>query len=78
MSKRIYSLLVLLLGLLSAASFVFAQAGRAELSGTIQDPSGLPVPKDGFMTFPEAPGLGFEPDRDTIAEIARSSRPSDG
>jgi len=39
---------------------------------------GLPVPKDGFMTLPEAPGLGFEPDRDTIAEIARSSRPSDG
>src|SRR5882757_2883916 len=37
---------------------------------------GLPVPKDGWMTLPDAPGLGFEPDRDAIAEIAKSSRPS--
>ena len=37
---------------------------------------GLPEPRDGWLTLPAAPGLGFEPDRDAIAEIARSSRPS--
>jgi len=37
---------------------------------------GLPVPKDGWLTLPDAPGLGFEPDRDAIRDIAKSSRPS--
>jgi L-alanine-DL-glutamate epimerase-like enolase superfamily enzyme len=37
---------------------------------------GLPQPTEGWLTLPDAPGLGFEPDRDAIAEIARSSRPS--
>jgi L-alanine-DL-glutamate epimerase-like enolase superfamily enzyme len=37
---------------------------------------GLPQPKDGWLTLPEAPGLGFEPDRDAIREIAKSSKPS--
>jgi len=37
---------------------------------------GLPVPRDGWLTLPDTPGLGFEPDRDAIAEIARSSGPS--
>jgi L-alanine-DL-glutamate epimerase-like enolase superfamily enzyme len=37
---------------------------------------GLPQPRDGWLTLPDTPGLGFEPDRDAIAEIARSSRPS--
>ncbi|MBM3530673.1 MAG: mandelate racemase/muconate lactonizing enzyme family protein [Alphaproteobacteria bacterium] len=32
---------------------------------------GLPEPKDGFFTMSEAPGLGFEPDRDAIREIAK-------
>ena len=32
---------------------------------------GLPEPKDGFFVMPEAPGLGFEPDRDAIREIAK-------
>jgi L-rhamnonate dehydratase len=32
---------------------------------------GLPVPEAGFLTLPNAPGLGFEPDRDTIRELAR-------
>jgi len=31
----------------------------------------LPVPKDGWLTLPTAPGLGFEPDRDAIREIAK-------
>ena len=31
----------------------------------------LPEPKDGFLALPEKPGLGFEPDRDAIAEIAK-------
>jgi L-alanine-DL-glutamate epimerase-like enolase superfamily enzyme len=39
---------------------------------------GLPQPKDGWMTLPEAPGLGFEPDRDAIREIAKSCPPSAG
>jgi L-rhamnonate dehydratase len=39
---------------------------------------GLPQPKDGWMTLPEAPGLGFEPDRDAIREIAKSCAPSNG
>ena len=30
--------------------------------------------EDGWLTLPAAPGLGFEPDRDAIAEIARSRR----
>ena len=33
--------------------------------------SGLPEPKDGYFTMPEAPGLGFEPNRDAIREIAK-------
>jgi L-rhamnonate dehydratase len=32
---------------------------------------GLPVPVDGWLTLPDAPGLGFEPDRDAIREIAK-------
>jgi L-rhamnonate dehydratase len=39
---------------------------------------GLPQPKDGWLTLPEAPGLGFEPDRDAIREIAKSCPPSKG
>jgi L-alanine-DL-glutamate epimerase-like enolase superfamily enzyme len=31
----------------------------------------LPEPKDGTFTMPEAPGLGFEADRDAIREIAK-------
>ena len=31
----------------------------------------LPMPADGYFTMPEKPGLGFEPDRDTIREIAK-------
>jgi L-alanine-DL-glutamate epimerase-like enolase superfamily enzyme len=37
---------------------------------------GLPQPKDGFLTLPDAPGLGFEPDRDAIREIAGTCKPS--
>jgi len=29
------------------------------------------VPEKGFLTLPTAPGLGFEPDRDAIREIAK-------
>lgn len=45
MSKKAQGLSFLLLGLISAATCCFGQAGKAELSGTIQDPAGLPVPK---------------------------------
>ena len=40
---------------------------------------GLPEPKDGWLTLPETPGLGFEPDHDAIAAIAsrRSRAPTD-
>ena len=31
----------------------------------------LPTPEKGFLTLPTAPGLGFEPDRDAIREIAK-------
>jgi L-rhamnonate dehydratase len=31
----------------------------------------LPMPQDGMLTLPDKPGLGFEPDRDAIREIAR-------
>ena len=37
---------------------------------------GLPEPKDGWLTLPDAPGLGFEPDRDAIRDIAKTSQPS--
>jgi L-alanine-DL-glutamate epimerase-like enolase superfamily enzyme len=37
---------------------------------------GLPEPEDGWLTLPHAPGLGFEPDRDAIAALARASKPS--
>jgi L-rhamnonate dehydratase len=36
----------------------------------------LPEPKDGWLELPDAPGLGFEPDRYAIARIARASQPS--
>ena len=33
--------------------------------------SGLPEPKDGWLELPDAPGLGFEVDRDAIRDLAR-------
>lgn len=35
---------------------------------------GLPEPADGWLALPEAPGLGFEPDADAVAELAARSR----
>ncbi len=32
---------------------------------------GLPKPEDGWMTLPETPGLGFEPNADAIRELAK-------
>ena len=32
---------------------------------------GLPEPSDGFFVMSDKPGLGFEPDRDAIREIAK-------
>ena len=32
---------------------------------------GLPEPADGHLTMPQTPGLGFEPNRDAIREIAK-------
>lgn len=32
---------------------------------------GLPVPKDGWLTLPQGPGLGFDPNFDAIKEIAK-------
>ncbi|MDB5860819.1 MAG: mandelate racemase, partial [Ramlibacter sp.] len=32
---------------------------------------GLPEPTQGVLTLPEAPGLGFRPNRERIAELAR-------
>jgi len=37
--------MALLLALILSSALCFGQAGRAELFGTIRDPSGLPVPK---------------------------------
>jgi L-rhamnonate dehydratase len=37
---------------------------------------GLPQPSDGWLTLPDAPGLGFEPNHDAIREIAKSCAPS--
>ena len=34
----------------------------------------LPEPSDGYLTLPETPGLGFDPDFDNIREIARDSQ----
>lgn len=31
----------------------------------------LPDPADGWLTLPETPGLGFEPNRERVAELAR-------
>jgi L-rhamnonate dehydratase len=33
--------------------------------------TGLTMPEDGWLTLPDKPGLGFEPNRDAIAEIAK-------
>ena len=38
----------------------------------------LPEPKDGWLTLPDAPGLGFEPDRDAIRDLVKSSQASAG
>ena len=32
---------------------------------------GLPEPEDGFLALPETPGLGFEPNRDAIRDLAK-------
>ncbi len=45
MLKAIPRRLLLFSGLILASTLCFGQAGRTELSGTIQDPSGLPVQK---------------------------------
>jgi len=45
MSRSFQPALLFLLGLIWASGLCFGQAGRAELLGTIQDPSGLAVPK---------------------------------
>src|SRR4029077_5894044 len=45
MSKQMQRLPALFLSSIFASMVCFGQAGRAELFGTIQDPSGLPVPK---------------------------------
>src|SRR5215831_11715336 len=45
MSKRIRRLFILYIGLIAGSLPCFGQAGRAELSGAIQDPAGLPVQK---------------------------------
>jgi Carboxypeptidase regulatory-like domain len=45
MDTRMKGLYLSLTGLLLGAALCFGQAGRAELLGTIQDPSGLPVSK---------------------------------
>ena len=45
MSKLIQQLFGLLAILSCSSTFCLGQAGRAEFFGTIQDPSGLPVPK---------------------------------
>jgi L-rhamnonate dehydratase len=34
----------------------------------------LPEPTDGWLTMPETPGLGFEPDRDAVRELASRRR----
>ena len=34
---------------------------------------GLPMPADGWLTMPDTPGLGFEPNRDAIREIVALS-----
>jgi L-rhamnonate dehydratase len=39
---------------------------------------GLPEPKDGWLTLPDTPGLGFEPYHDAIRDIAKSCSPSVG
>jgi L-alanine-DL-glutamate epimerase-like enolase superfamily enzyme len=31
----------------------------------------LPEPKDGWLTLPETPGLGFEPDEDALRELGK-------
>jgi L-alanine-DL-glutamate epimerase-like enolase superfamily enzyme len=36
---------------------------------------GLPKPETGWLTLPDAPGLGFEPDRDAIRDIAKAASP---
>jgi L-rhamnonate dehydratase len=33
--------------------------------------TGLPTPQDGWLALPETPGLGFEPNREAIREIAK-------
>jgi hypothetical protein len=45
MPKRNQGLFIFYIGLISGPLLCFGQAGRAELSGTIQDPFGLPVSK---------------------------------
>jgi len=45
MNKQKQGLLILLSGVICTATFCLGQAGRAELFGTIQDPSGLAVAK---------------------------------
>jgi L-rhamnonate dehydratase len=32
----------------------------------------LPMPADGWLALPEAPGLGFEPDHDAVKEVAHA------
>src|ERR1700674_2077277 len=44
MPKRMQGPFIFISGLILASTLCFGQAGRSELSGSVQDPSGLPVP----------------------------------
>src|ERR1700680_3863944 len=44
MPKRMQGPFIFVSGLILASTLCFGQAGRAELPGAIQDPSGLPAP----------------------------------
>jgi L-alanine-DL-glutamate epimerase-like enolase superfamily enzyme len=34
----------------------------------------LPLPEQGWLTLPETPGLGFEPNLERVAELARGPK----
>ena len=59
---------VLFLGMISASTLCFGQTGRAELFGTIHDPSGLPVHKAKVVAEDQATMARYEGSSDERGE----------
>jgi hypothetical protein len=70
--------IAILAGLLTMAAACFGQAGRAELSGTILDPSGLPIAKASVKAEDQATALNYATTTDERGQFHLLGLPASG